>query len=65
MNEKVYITIVYFIGFNRELKASFEDSEPPMRYTIKKRIQTICPTAVLKKFQHYEGHLVHQEIFNK
>ena len=65
MNDKVYITIVWFTAFNRELKVSFEDNEPIMRYNLKRRINLICHTSIINRIETYEGHLVHQEIFNK
>ena len=65
MNDKKFITIVYFLAFNRFLKESYEDHDPPMRYTIKRRIKNLCSSAVILKIEHYEGKLIHQEILNK
>lgn len=65
MNQTIYITVVYFIAFNRALKASFEDNHPIMRYTLKRRIFIICSTAVIMKIETYEGHLVNTEMVNK
>lgn len=65
MNQTKYITIVYFIAFNRSLKVSFEDNEPIMKYNLKRRISMICSTAVIMKIETYEGHLVNTEMVNK
>ena len=65
MSQTTYITIVYFIAFNRSLKASFEDNHPIMMYNLKRRIFMICSTAVILKIETYEGHLVNTEMVNK
>ena len=65
MNQTIYITIVYFIAFNRPLKASFEDNHPIMMYNLKRRINLICSTSVILKIDTYEGHLVNTEMVNK
>lgn len=65
MNKTKFITVVYFLAFNRPLKASFEDNHPIMRYTLKRRINLICNSALILKIETYEAQLVNTEVLNK
>ena len=65
MSATKYITVVYFLAYNRFMKASFEDDSPIMRYNLKRRLNLICNTNIILKLEMYEGHLVNSEILNK
>lgn len=65
MNPTIYITIVYFKAYDRNMKISFEDKEPIMRYNLRRRINSICHTSIISRIETYEGHLVNTEMLNK
>lgn len=52
------------MAFSRPMKESFIDDEPPMKYTIKRRIRNICNMAIIM-IEHYEANLLNQEILNQ
>lgn len=64
MGNRIFITRVFFIAFTRECEATFEDGQPLMRYSIRRRVRLICPTSKILTIRHYEATLINEEVVN-
>lgn len=57
----MFIVVLKFRAFDRYLEQHFIDRELLMRYSYKRRIKKICPTAVIHSVTWYRAEKINEE----